>query len=110
MRRSFWSISIALFLSACATYYAPQSAKPNVGLRPHEHVMFFRSYGRQVNGGKQWELKVTGRIWFGGDAPEDAADRNSRTSFFGKIGAFFESDVVGERLKLELLTPQGKTE
>jgi len=72
--------------------------------------MFFRSYGRPVNGGKDWELKVAGRIWIGGDAPDDAADRSSKESFWGKIGSFFERDVVGENLQVELLTHQGHVE
>jgi phosphatidate phosphatase APP1 len=61
-----------------------------------------------VNGGKDWELKVAGRIWIGGDAPDDAADRSSKESFWGKIGSFFERDVVGENLQVELLTRQGQ--
>ena len=79
-----------------------------MGLRRNEHVMFFRSYGHPVNGGKDWELRVAGRIWIGGDAPDDAADRSSRESFLGKIGSFFERDVVREHLEIELLTRQGQ--
>ena len=42
-----------------------QSVQRDVGLGRDEHVVFVRSYGRPIDGGNRWDLRVAGRIWKG---------------------------------------------
>ena len=79
-----------------------QSVQPGVGLGLDEHVVFVRSYGYPIEGGKMWNLQVAGRIWNGNRLWMGAAGSSWVRAALGKAGILFIKDVRGRHLTIQL--------